>query len=300
MVRTADPTSWGARMHKKILLTTICLLAFCTTQALSEETAEKHLLQYKFKMGEVLRYRVEHSADMRSTIEETSQQVESSSESVKAWKVTDVLPSGEMEFVHVVESVKMSNTVPNRGTTKFDSEKDKTPPVGFEQAARAIGIPLSVIRIRPDGKIVDRQEKHPQPASSEDMPITLRLPSEAIAVGEKWDSGYEVDALRKSQTKVKVRTRRVCTLKSVKEGIATIVVEYQILTPINAYIESQLVQKMTKGTVRFDMDAGRMVSQQLDADRRVIGFSGKASSMHFVSRMEERLLKPGERLAQKP
>ncbi len=287
-------------MHKKILLTTICLLAFCTTQAQSKETAEKHLLLYKFKMGEVLRYRVEHSADMRSTIEETSQQVESSSESVKAWKVTDVLPNGEIEFVHVVESVKMSNTVPNRGTTKFDSEKDKTPPVGFEQAARAIGIPLSVIRIRPDGKIVDRQEKHPQPASSEDMPITLRLPSEAIAVGEKWDSGYEVDALRKSQTKVKVRTRRVCTLKSVKEGIATIVVEYQILTPINAYIESQLVQKMTKGTVRFDMDAGRMVSQKLDADRRVIGFSGKASSMHFVSRMEERLLKPGERLAQKP
>jgi len=288
-------------MHNKTLFTTVCLvlLSAVHTRA-AEDSAEKHLLQYKFQMGEVLRYRVKHSADMRSTIEETSQQVESTSESIKAWKVTDVLPNGQMEFVHVVESVKMSNTVPNRGTTKFDSEKDKTPPAGFEQAARAIGIPLSVIRIQSDGKIVDRQEKHPQPTSSEDMPITLLLPAEAIAIGEQWDSTYDVDAQRKSQTKLKVRTRRVCTLKKVQDGIATITVVYQILTPINAYVESQLVQRLTKGIVRFDLDAGRIASQRFDADHRIIGFSGQASSMHYVSRLEERLLKPGKRLAQKP
>ena len=57
--------------------------------------------------------------------------------------MTDVLPNGEMEFVHVVETVRMTNTVPNRGTTKYDSEVDKTPPLGFEQAARAVGVPLS-------------------------------------------------------------------------------------------------------------------------------------------------------------
>jgi len=210
-----------------------------------------------------------------------------------------VLPNGEMEFVHVVETVRMTNTVPNRGTTKYNSETDKTPPVGFEQAARAVGVPLSVIRIKPDGEIVAREEKHPQPPSTKDMPITLRLPDESIAVGDQWDATYNVDAQRKSKAKLKVRTRRVCTLKNVQVGIATIAVEYQILSPVSAYIESQLIQKLTKGTVRFDMDAGRTVSQKFDADRRVIGFSGKASSMHFVSRLEERLLKPGERLAQK-
>ena len=263
------------------------------------DNTEKHLLAYKFKMGEVIRYRVQHSTDIRTTIEETTQQAESTSESIKAWKVTDVLPNGEMQFVHVVETVRMTNTVPNRGTTKFDSEVDKTPPIGFEQAARAVGVPLSVIRIKPDGEIVQREEKHPQPASSEDMPITLRLPSEAIAIGDQWDATYEVDAERKSKAKLKVRTRRVCTLKNVQTGIATITVEYQILTPISAYIESQLVQKLMKGTVRFDIDAGRTVSQKFDTDRRVIGFSGQASSMHYTSRLEERLLKPGERLARK-
>lgn len=292
-------------MHSKKSLLAIALIlllapaADAAKKSSGKKHAQKHLLQYKFAMGEVLRYHVHHATDIRTTIEESTQQAESISDSIKAWKVTDVLPNGEMEFVHVVETVKMTNTVPNRGTTKYDSEADKTPPVGFEQAARAVGVPLSVIRIQPDGQIVEREEKHPQPPATEDMPITLRLPSEAIAVGEQWDYTYHVDALRKNQAKLKVKTRRVCTLKSMKAGIATIAVEYQILTPVSAYIESQLVQKLTKGKVRFDVDAGRTVSQEFEADRRVIGFSGKASSMHFVSRMEERLLKSGERLARK-
>ena len=91
-----------------------------------------------------------------------------------------------------------------------------------------------MIRIKPDGEIVEREEKHPQPASTEDMPITLRLPAEAIAVGDQWDATYDVDAQRKSKAKLKVRTRRVCTLKAVEAGIATIEVEYQILSPVSA------------------------------------------------------------------
>ena len=56
------------------------------------QTDGQILLRYKFQMGEVLRYQVEHTADVRTTIEETTQQVKSNSESIKAWKVTDVLP----------------------------------------------------------------------------------------------------------------------------------------------------------------------------------------------------------------
>ena len=279
------------------LVAATLLILFAANAHAAEKAGEKHLLEYKFKLGEVIRYRVRQATDIRTTIEETTQQAESTSESIKAWKVTDVLPNGELEFVHVVENVKMSNTVPNRGTTTYNSETDKTPPTGFEQAARAVGVPLSMIRIKPDGEIVEREEKHPQPPSTEDMPITLRLPGKPIAVGEQWDFTYDVDAQRKSKAKLKVRTRRVCTLRKVQAGIATIDVEYQLLTPVSAYIESQLIQKMNKGTVRFDMDAGRTVSQKFDADHRVIGFSGKASSMHFTSRLEERLLKPDERVA---
>jgi len=275
----------------------LLLVSSSTAYAADETSAEKYQLQYKFSMGEVIRYRVKHAADMRSTIEETSQQAESKSESIKAWKVTDVLPNGEIEFVHVVEVVRMSNQVPNRAEIYFDSEIDKTPPIGFEQVASAVGVPLSVIRMTPAGKIVKRTEKHPQPASTEDMPITLQLAEQPVAVGEQWDATYDVLVERKSGDKLKIRTRRVCTLKKVEAGIASIKVDYQVLTPISPYIESQIVQRMAKGTVRFDIEQGRAVSQLLDIDRRVLGFSGGSSSMRYVSRYEERLLKPGERLA---
>lgn len=263
----------------------------------SAKRGKKYTLQYKFKMGEILRYRVEHSTNIRSTIETTTQHAESKSESIKAWKVTDVLPNGEMEFVHLVESVKMSNSVPNRGVKKFDSESGETPPQGFEQAARAVGVPLSLIRISPTGKIVMREEKHPQPPARDDMPITLQLSDKPVAVGGKWDNTYNVPVERKSGGEQKVRTRRVCTLKHVKSGIATFSVEYQILTPVSAFIESQLVERLTKGIIRFDIEKGRVVSQKFDGDRRILGFAGGTSSMHFRSRLEEKLLKDDDKLA---
>jgi len=285
-----------ANTWKFFLLTLVLPIGIANSACAAEE---KHTLEYKFRMGEVIRYSVKHTTNIRTTIEGSSQEAESKSASVKAWKVTDELPDRVMEFVHVVEEVRMANRVPNRALTTYDSKRDKTPPPGFEQASRAVGVPLSLIRIRPTGEIVHREEKHPQPAASKDMPITLRLPDESIAVGEQWDFTYDVDADRKSGTKMQVRTRRVCTLKSVDGDIATIGVDYQILTPVSPFIESQLIERLTKGTVEFDMKRGRLVSQRFDADNRVLGFHGDASSMHFVSRLEERLLKPGERLARK-
>ncbi len=266
----------------------------------SSDSDETYSLAYKFHLGEVLRYHVDHTANIRSTMEGTTEQAETKSESIKAWKVTDVLPNGDMEFVHLVEVVRMSNRVPNRALVEFDSERDTSPPAGFEQVARAVGVPLSVIRISPTGEIVFREEKHPQPSVTDDMPITLRLPDEPIAIGAQWDESYDVPAELKSGAAIQVRTRRVCTLESVKHGIATIAVEYQILTPVSAFVESNLVERLTKGTVRFDIEQGRITSQRHEVDRRILGFAGESSVLHHISRMEERLLKADERLARKP
>lgn len=282
--------------HFKTLLIGCLILS----SALNVGAAEKKVtLAYKFRRGEVLRYAVKHSADIETTIEGTRQQAETTSESVKAWKVTDVLPNGQIEFVHVVESVRMSNRVPNRAKTEYDSQRDKIPPPGFEQAARAVGVPLSVIRIKPSGEIVSREQKHPQPEVTEDMPITLRLPDDPVSVGEEWDENFDVAMDQKSGEKQQVRTRRVCRLDAVETGIATIAVEYQVLTPVSSFVESQLVERMAKGTVRFDIARGRIVSQHQEVDRRIIGFSGDSSLMHFVSRLEERLLKPQENVARR-
>src|SRR5688572_11548397 len=98
----------------------VALVVACHSACVFATEAEKHLLRYKFAMGEVLRYDVRHATNVRTTIDESTQQALTQSDSVKTWKVTDVLPNGEMEFVHVVEWVRMSNEAPEAPTNVYD------------------------------------------------------------------------------------------------------------------------------------------------------------------------------------
>ena len=95
----------------------------------------------------------------------------------------------------------------------------------------------------------------------------------------------------------KIKAIQQFVLEDVKTGVATIRVSTDILTPINdPAVESQLVQREASGRVRFDIDAGRILGEQMDIDKHVVGFRGDASSIHYVNRFSERLLpEPGRR-----
>jgi hypothetical protein len=59
---------------------------------------------------------------------------------------------------------------------------------------------------------------------------------------------------------------------------------------VDPYVRSQLIERLTEGTVRFDIERGRIIEQEHSVDKRVLGFAGEASSMHFVARLHEKLL----------
>jgi hypothetical protein len=249
----------------------------------------KYDLRYKLATGDVLRYSVAHRAAIRSTIDETTQEAQTKTDSVKLWKITDVLPNGDVEIMNVVEQVHMVNQLPDRAQTEYDSQRDKTPPPGYEDAARAIGVPLSVVRITPRGEIVSHVVKHQQSAAEPDAQMAVRFPDQPVAVGATWDEPFDVTVQLEGGATKSIQTRRHYELTNVSGGIATIAVAYQILSPIDAAIESQLVQRLMKGTVLFDIERGRIESQQYEIDKRILGFAGPTSSMHYVMRMEEKL-----------
>ncbi len=255
----------------------------------SKSDATKYDLQYKLTTGTVLRYEIDHRAAIRSTIDETTQEAQTKTESVKSWKVTDVLPSGEIEFMNVVESVHMRNHLPDRAPSEYDSKTDKTPPPGYEDTARAIGVPLSVVRMTPRGKITSRNVKLQQPNADKDAQVVIRLPDGPVAVGATWDEPFDITVNIDDGGTKSIQTRRHYELLSVENGIAKIEVTYQVLSPIDSKVESQLVQKLMKGTARFDVGKGRIDSQLFEVDKRVLGFAGPTSSMHYVMRMEEKL-----------
>src|SRR5205814_1007285 len=88
-----------------------------------------------------------------------------------------------------------------------------------------------------------------------------------------------------------LQTRRHHKLTDVKDGIATIEVTYQVLSPIDPPIEVQIVQRLMTGNVQFDIGKGKIVGQQMEVDKRILGFAGATSSVQYVMKMQEKLLK---------
>jgi len=266
----------------------------------STDDGKDYDLRYKLAIGDVLRYEVTHRASIQSTIEQSTQAAQTKTDSVKSWKVTDVLPNGEIEFMNVVERVAMVNQLPERDAIEYDSDRDKTAPPGFEDAAKAVGVPLSVIRITPQGKVTRRDVRIRQMPVDPDAPIVVRLPDQPVNIGATWDEPFDIKIELQGGATKQIQTRRHHKLTAVNNDVATIEVTYQVLSPVDPPQEAQLVQRMMRGEVQFNIATGRVVRQQMDIDKRILGFAGAASSMQYVMRMEEKLLDPQKKVAAKP
>lgn len=280
-------------MTKAVFIAGVCLLL-----ALSVSTADEappadgptHLLRYQFQPGETLRWKVVHRVRVNTTVSGTTQTAETTSESVKLWKVLPAKKEGTYAFEHSVESVEMRQKLTGREEIVYNSRTDAAPPVGFEDAAKNVGVPLAVVTIDQQGNLLDRERKRGA-ASENDGQIVIPLPAEAVPVGHVWSFPYDVQVTLRSGEARQIKTRQRFTLEEVADGIAVIRVETQVLTPVqNPEIEAQLIQRETKGTVRFDIAAGRIIEQRMDLDKSVLGFSGESSSLHYVMRFTEELL----------
>jgi hypothetical protein len=207
------------------------------------------------------------------------------------WKVSEVSPEGEIAFIHLVERILLRNRIGSRAEVQYDSETDVEPPAGFEQAAGSVGVPLTEFRIDAFGRIKKRVDQQAHVGQTEDMPIAVPLPGKPVAIGHAWVDPHDVTVILDGGATRVIKTRQRYELKGVSNGVATIAVDYQILTPVNEpKIEAQLVQRLSSGTIRFDIATGRVIGQQRDVDKRVLGINGAASSMNYQMRFTEELL----------
>ncbi len=287
----------------------VTLLALVLAVSAWAGEPEKVLLRYKFHPGETVRWQVEHRSDVRTTVAGSTQSVEMLSISVKAWRFTGVRPDGAATFEHRVERVDMRHKLAGRDEVRYNSQTDPKPPLGFEDAAKSVGVPLSVVTMDATGKTLHRDRRAANPrAAVTPLPsptpidgwMTIPLSAEAVSVGSTWSFPQDIDIPLPSGGIKRIKAVQQFTLESVKTGVATIRVATEILTPVtDPAIESQLVQREATGWVRFDIDAGRILGQQLDIDKHVVGFRGDASSIHYVNRFSEQLLSEPAKTAAK-
>jgi len=254
-------------------------------------SATTYSLRYKLHAGEEIRTRVSQLATIETTISGSTQTTQMISLSTKLWRIKSVDKSGNITLEHVVENVDMRNEMSGRQEIHYNSQTDQKAPPGYEDVAKSLNTPLTVVTIDPAGTVISRDEKHRPALDASGSVLVMPLPKEPAAIGTAWMLPNEVTVALEDGTVKKIQTRERYELEEVKNGIATIGVETQILTPVsNPKIRAQLIQRLWKGHIRFDIDAGRMASQRTDLDERVLSFSGPDSSMHYVARFTEELL----------
>lgn len=251
---------------------------------------ERYHLRYEFSPGEVFRCKVTHLTTVDTKIRGVTETAQTRSVSTKVWNILNVDQVGNVTFTYTVEDASMWQQLSGRGEIRYDSSKDKEPPDEYRHVAETVGVPLGTITISPSGEILRRENARPQfnPGIGE---LTIPLPPQPVQVGESWTRDGELP-IRLNDGKVKrVKTRHVYQLKKVQTGIATIAARTEVLTPVDdPAVQSQLVQRVKRGEVRFDVDAGRVLHQQMDIDETVLGFSGADSMMKYLARLSEEKL----------
>lgn len=248
------------------------------------------ILRYKFRQGETISVRVSHRALTETTINGTSQHVETATDSTKSWKITHVDKDGNATLEHLIDHVKMMSRTSEMETVRWDSDGSKAPPDGYGGVQLSLGKPLSELTIDSCGRVINRKDFFPSPPSNTGDLMVVPLPDEPVAIGTTWTVPDTIVVDIPGSTGKSVRTRLRYQVTKLKKDRATIKVDTTVLTPVHdPQTESRLLERIWSGEIIFSIDHGRIISRSVNVDRRVIGFHGPASSIRYKASREEEL-----------
>jgi len=287
----------------RLIAAAAAILALNCLPATAEDStgneAQKYLLRYQLNTGQNLHYEVTHVAKTKTRIRGAEEVSQVHTVSQRHWEVATADDS-EMTFNHVVDAVEMTQQQGDAEEIRWNSESGEKPPALFKRVSDQIGTTISTITISPRGDETRRENNIGSKASLGMGSLAIAFPEKPIAIGESWSLPRDVKA-RTEQGEIKViKIRELYTLKKVKTGVATLSVRSQPLTPLNEEsIRAQVVQQMSNGEIRFDLDNGYMISKQLDWDETIVGFQGANSLMEYRARFSERLVDGVQRTARR-
>ncbi len=286
-----------------VLISVVALQAtLCCAQADRRESVQspKYEIRYKLQAGETLISKVTHFAETKTRMAEHDEASSSRTVSTKAWDVQSVDNEGNMTFEYRIDAVSLAQTVGEGEELKYDSQVDTEIPDIFKQVAATIAKPLAVVTINPRGQVVkrDKEQKAPMLGMGE---LTIPLPDDLVAIGGQWSVPREMRVKLESGAFKTIKVRELYTLEKVSAGVATIRIETQPLTPVHdPAVESQLIQQLSKGTLKFDLDRGRLISKKLDWSDEVVGFRGPDTALRYDAEFTEELQIDTEQTASSP
>lgn len=250
-------------------------------------------LEYRFHTGDRIDMEVRHRALTETTIGSTRQSAETATDSRKTWHVVAVDDDGRATLEQSVDEVRMTSRTSDRGEISWSSSDTSPPPPGYETVRQSLGVPLTRLVVDRAGRIIERHDLRPiSPANTGDL-VVVPLPDEPVTVGKHWTVPDELVIEAPHAGRKAVRTRLRYHVDAIHDGIATISVDTTVLTPIDdPRLEARLLERIWDGTIRFDIEQGRVRSRSTTTDRRVVGFEGPQSSVRYKASLEEEIRLP--------
>lgn len=267
---------------------------------------QTYTLRFQFTKGESSHYAVRQQNELEVEYNEVAEKTKSQANSVRHFKVLDVDSEGVATLELCIDRCYMTATQ-NGTTVTYDSTKPEAEvPSQFYQVAAMLGRPSVQIRMAPSGKVVGitsllGQAVDSLTADDQKLDVLFTLPEKPVAVGDQWSETSKAEVAAAAAivggAKESVTILRKYTLTGVKEGVATIGLQTIILTPnIDAEKQTQLVQKLWKGEIRFDIAKGRMLARRQEISEEVAGFSNKTGLL-TVHNVRLDLFAPADKLA---
>lgn len=271
-------------------------------QPAEDDGAPAYLLRYKLKNGDTLHYNVTHVGETETRIQGKTERTRSRTVSTKVWHCVEVNKEGEMTFEHRVDSVELDQHVGEDVHLTWNSQSDAKPPQAFADVAQTLGKPLARLRINAQGQVKEREDFAGTRANLGMGELTIPLPKDPVRIGGRWIVPREIRVRNEDGEALKIKIRELYELEKVETGIATISIASQPLTPIDDNsVKAQIVQQLSNGNLKFDVQAGRLINKTLEWDETVVGFRGADSMLEYDARLvEEHVKSPATRTASRP
>ena len=173
----------------------------------------------------------------------------------------------------------------------FDSSKPDD--LNKQEMAKNIGPVLAVLRIDPQGKLVEVKESKVGPATrfAADLPFKLVLPDATPKTGDTWDRTYTIQLDPPLGTGEKYAAIQKYTCQEAKGGLLSFGIASEVKDmPMQASDQIPLLAFLPEGTLYFHTETGRYFSARLKVSKELKNHQGEGSSYKFASTYVEDLV----------
>ncbi|MHC4875455.1 MAG: hypothetical protein ACYTGL_03080 [Planctomycetota bacterium] len=274
------------------------------SETASEDEAEAFALRYRFKPGQFVHYQVESTSKMTLQAKQEVQTIEEKRSTRKHYRVVSVDDQGYAVLEPVIDHVLMEAQTDGASPVRFDSDSSEPVPSQFTKVRETVGRVLVRVRYTPRGEVDEvtrvASDRDVNADDAESHKFLIAFPERELACGDAWDDDFTVQVSISGDFKKPlykpVTIRRRYTLKSVDDGVATIIFStYPLSVDRDPQIRMQLVQRSLTGTVEFDVDRGVIRKWTSAGTGQVFNPFGPSSSAQASSSNVERLVTSARR-----